>query len=145
MYKALALILVLTIGFSNGARSFNSPSKNLERRTSNPRQGNVKIDFCPLCINEAVEAINVILNVILDEGIMQSCADLCHAVANKTGSKFMGDVCLAACDGFGIDEFIRVIITADLDPIWYCEMADMCPSKNKRKRKRFLVNALSFS
>ena len=34
-----------------------------------------------------VELINVVLNVILDEGIIASCGDLCGAVANKTGSK----------------------------------------------------------
>lgn len=125
MYKIFTVILLVAIGVANGARSFNTPSKNLERLT--PDTHDVGIDLCPLCINEAVEAINVALNVILDEGILATCGALCDKVANGTKSKFAGEVCTVVCDGLGIDEFIRLIITVDLDPIWYCEMADMCP------------------
>jgi len=69
------------------------------------------------------------LNLILDEGIIESCGKLCAAVANKTDSKALGDLCDAVCDGVGIDEFIKLIIKADIDPIYYCQLVDMCPSK----------------
>ena len=134
MYKLLIVILVGIIGVSNVAEAFNTPSKNLQRLTANPREGDVDIDLCPLCINEAVEIINVALNVILDEGILQSCGELCGIVANKTRSKFAGELCDVVCDGIGIDEFVRLIIVLDLDPIWYCEMADLCPSKSQEIR-----------
>jgi len=144
MYKVLTVILLVVIGISNAARSFNTPSKNLERLTSNLQEGNVDLDFCPLCINEAVAAINVILNVILDEGILQTCGDLCGIVANKSGSQLIGDICDLACDGVGLVEFIRLIITADIDPIWYCEIADLCASKkNKKKNFIYLNNSIS--
>jgi hypothetical protein len=130
MHKVFTVILFVVIGVSNAARSFNPPSTNLERLTSNV--DDVEIDFCPFCINEAVAAINVILNVILDEGILGSCEKLCAEVANRT-TKLVGDICDVACIAVGIDEFIRLIITADLDPIWYCELADMCPSKKNQK------------
>lgn len=126
MYKILTIILLVIV---SGAQSFKTPAKNLQRLSSDTHD--VNIDLCPLCINEAVEAINVILNVILDEGILNTCEELCQKVANKTGSQLIGDICDAACIGFGLDEFIRLIITVDLDPIWYCEMADFCPSKQK--------------
>ncbi len=132
MYKVLIVILLVILGVSNVAHSFKLPSKNLVRLTANTREGNVELDFCPLCINEAVAAINVILNVILDEGILQTCGELCSIVANKTGSVLVGDICDLACDGVGLYEFIRLIITADLDPIWYCELADLCASKLQR-------------
>ena len=130
MYKAVTVILLVIVGIASGARSFNTPSKNLQHLKSN-----VRIDLCPLCINEAVELINVALNVILDEGILQSCEELCGLVANKTHSPFVGTMCDLACDGVGIDAFIHLIIRVDLDPIWYCEIADLCPSKNKRIEK----------
>jgi len=143
MYKILTIILLVIIGVINGVRSFNTPAKNLKRLTSDVHD--VDIDFCPLCINEAVEAINVILNVILDEGILGSCEELCGKVANKTGSKLIGDICDAACIGVGLDEFIRLIITADLDPIWYCELADLCPSKTKKNREFIYLNNFIYS
>ena len=133
MYKVFTVILLVVIGVPNAAWSFKLPSKNLERSTSNTREGNVRIDLCPFCINEAVISINIILNAILNQGIMQSCGDLCAIVANDTKSKIVGDLCDVACDGFGIYEFIRLIITADLDPIWYCEMAHGCPSKQRNQ------------
>ncbi|CAF1271086.1 unnamed protein product [Adineta steineri] len=125
MYKVLTAILLVFIGVSSATRSFNTPANNLQRLTSDNRDKNVGVDLCPTCIDEAVSAINVILNVILDEGILGTCGDLCGIVANKT-SKFVGEVCDIACDAVGLDEFIRLIITVDLDPIWYCEMAKMC-------------------
>lgn len=135
MYKAVTVILLVIVGIASGARSFNKPSKNLQHLKSNVRDSNVGIDLCPLCINEAVELINVALNVILDEGILQSCEELCNLVANKTHSAFVGTMCNLACDAVGIDEFIHLIIRVDLDPIWYCEIADLCPSTNKRIEK----------
>ena len=130
MYKAVTVILLVIIGIATGARSFNTPSKNLQQLKSN-----VGIDLCQFCINEAVEVINVALNVILDEGIYQTCDELCGLVANKTHSPFDGTICNLACHALGVDAFIHLIIRVDLDPIWYCEIADLCASKNKKIEK----------
>ena len=132
MHIILVSILIIIVAVSNATHSFGSPSKNLQRFTKSAQVKNVSIDLCPLCINEAVEAINVILNVILDEGIMENCEKLCDIVANKTSSGFIGTVCNLACDAVGLDEFVHLIIKVDLDPIWYCEMARLCPSKQKK-------------
>jgi len=130
MYKAVALILLVVVGAACASRSYNSHSKQFHRLSSSLDQKNVGLDLCPTCINEVVELINVVLNIILDEGIIKSCGELCGAVANKTGSKFAGDVCDVVCEAFGIDEFIKVIIKADIDPIYYCQLVDMCPIKD---------------
>jgi hypothetical protein len=90
----------------------------------------VGIDLCPECIEEAVQVINILLNLILDEGIIQSCSALCGALANKTHSPVIGDFCDVVCGAFGIDEFVKALVKADLDPIWYCEIIDICPGKN---------------
>ena len=116
MLKVLIVILLIGIGATTASRD---------------EPNDVALDLCPFCINEAVDAINVILNVILDEGILQSCGELCGIAANKSHSEFLGTVCNVVCDAFGLDEFIHLIITADLDPIWYCEMADLCASKSR--------------
>ncbi|CAF4828356.1 unnamed protein product [Rotaria sp. Silwood1] len=142
MYKALSVILFVVIGISNADHSFNTPSINLQRFSSDTRDQNVGINLCSMCIDEAVEAINVILNVILDEGIMGSCEKLCSIVANKTGVPFIGTVCDLACDAIGIDEFIHLIIAADIDPIWYCEMARLCPINDHGDAKFIKFNVL---
>ena len=119
----------MATGLAVAVRAFNSPSSYLERLDLNQQTKDIGLDLCPWCINEAVASINILLNLILDEGIIGSCGDLCGALANKTGSTFAGDICEVVCDGLGIDEFIHEIIKVDLDPIWYCEIADLCPSK----------------
>ncbi|CAF3052928.1 unnamed protein product [Rotaria sp. Silwood2] len=70
------------------------------------------------------------MNAILDEGILATCDDLCGFVANKTGSKILGDMCDVVCDAFGIDEFIKALINFDIDPIYYCQILKLCPIKD---------------
>ncbi|CAF0841460.1 unnamed protein product [Rotaria sordida] len=127
MYKALILVILVIIGIASASRSINTTPKKL--RPLSPRFSPTKAnaDLCPTCIEEAVEIINILLNLVLDEGIIQSCDILCGALANKTGSKIVGDLCDVACDAFGIDEFVKLIIKADINPIWYCELAKLCP------------------
>jgi hypothetical protein len=129
MYKALILVILVVVGVAYGSRSFDTHSKQYERLDSNLDNNNVDLDLCPECINEAVTLINVVLNVILDEGIVSSCGAICNAVYNKTGSKVLGDLCDIGCDAVGVDEFVKIIIHADIDPIYYCQLVRMCPSK----------------
>jgi hypothetical protein len=122
MYTNLTFIFLVGISVVSGSLLLNTRSHKIDRPE-------VSLDLCPYCINEAIGVINILLNVILDEGILATCGDLCGVVTNKTGSKALGDICLLVCDGLGLDEFIRALITLDLDPIWYCEIAKMCPSR----------------
>lgn len=128
MLRTLSFVFFVAIVFTSGIEGFRRSTNNLQRLSPPPKSKDVGLDLCPWCIDEAVSVINVILNVILDEGILETCADICGAVANKTGSVIAGDICSAVCDGLGVDEFIHVIIKDDLDPIWYCQIARFCPS-----------------
>ena len=138
MYKTLTIVLLVIFGLTNAVSGFNVPSDNLQRLTPAQHSKAVKVNLCPWCINEAVDAINVLLNLVLDEGIVASCGALCGALANKTGSAVAGDICLVACDGLGIDEFVRELIKIDIDPIWYCELADLCASKSEERQSAWI-------
>lgn len=143
MYKALTLLILVIAGSTYGQSSINTHSKQYQRLTSSLSHGNVGLDLCPECINEAVELINVVLNVILDEGILGTCSEICQAVYNYTNSTELRDACDIGCDAVGIDEFIKIIINADIDPIYYCQLVKMCPSKKNLfiinlKKKRFI-------
>ncbi|CAF1020393.1 unnamed protein product [Adineta steineri] len=122
MFKALAVVFIAVVGIASAANS-----KNIQRVHSNFGAPQVRLDLCPTCINAADQSINILLNIILDSGIIGTCSTLCSALAQKTGSQLLGTICDLACDVFGIEEFINLIEKADLDPIWYCEMAKMCP------------------
>jgi len=53
---------------------------------------------------------------------------LCEGLAKKT-SLSVGDICDIVCEAFGIDEFVNALVKANFDPIYYCEIVDLCPSK----------------
>lgn len=123
MYKAFTFVLIAFIGIASASNVFNVKSHSIKRAPQN-----VGLDICPTCINVAEQSINILLNLILDSGIIGTCGTLCEALAQKTGSQLIGTICNLACDIVGIDEFIKLIENADLDPIWYCEIAKLCPS-----------------
>jgi len=126
MYKALTFALIVIVGIASGSNVFNVPSHNIHRvETAFPQPG-VTLDFCPTCINIADESINILLNLILDTGIIGSCGALCTALAEKT-SQLIGTICDLVCDGVGIAEFIKLLENSDIDPIYYCEIAKLCP------------------
>jgi hypothetical protein len=131
MYTTLTFIVLVGVSVASGFQLANPRSQSIQRIVPSFEQIKNATDLCPTCINEAVAVINILLNAILDEGILATCGDLCGTVANKTGSKVLGDVCDLVCDAFGIDEFVKALTTFDIDPIWYCEIAKMCPSKKK--------------
>ena len=137
MYKALAIVIIAIIGIANASSRLTSQSHNIQRAKLDFGRTAVGLDVCPTCINVAEQSINILLNLILDSGIIGTCGTLCQALADKTGSQALGAVCDIVCDFLGIDEFIKLLDKADLDPIWYCEIAKLCPGK--RKTVKFCV------
>jgi hypothetical protein len=126
MYTYVGLIVFVTITIVNGARVSDTISYSIESINNDT---NVDLSICQDCIQESVNVINVLLILILDEGIIASCGDLCNALANKTNSTVDGDICLAVCNAVGIGEFIKLLEHTDLDAIWYCQIAKLCSSK----------------
>jgi len=85
-----------------------------------------KVDFCNLCVSVMGEIINELLNIILNIGVIGSCAELCGFLPNK----YEKDACDLICDYIGIEEFIKLVTDADPDPIWICEEGGICPHNN---------------
>lgn len=90
------------------------------------KTNNFGLELCPICIQFADDALNFLIDAVLNVGVVGSCQVLCTYVADKTGSQTIGTVCNLLCDFAGIDEFIKVLDRADLDPIWYCELLRFC-------------------
>jgi len=131
MYNALILFVLFFVGcVSANTRTFSVNGNSIEF-ISPFKQGDNALDWCPQCIDTFDDLIDVILNIILEVGVLDSCGQLCDLVADKTGSNFLGFVCMLGCDIFGIEEFIKLIESADIDPIYYCEEVKLCPSKIK--------------
>jgi len=127
MSKSLAFVLVLAVVLGCAAAS-NPVQISIKRlapavRVAPPAPTN---DLCKLCISFSGDALNELLNIILNTIVIGGCQDLCTALAQKTGSQTLGAVCEILCDIVGIKPFINFIENADLDTIYFCELLDVC-------------------
>jgi hypothetical protein len=95
-------------------------SKKLTKYNSNG------LDFCKACIDFADQALNELLNAVLNIGVLGTCGTICEFVEQATGSEIIGVACNLACDYVGVELFIKIIDQADLDPIYYCELLTAC-------------------
>jgi len=79
--------------------------------------------LCPSCISFMDQALDILLNVIANGGVLGGCADLCGYLPTELEA----DVCELLCDYVGIEAFIDAINVTDPDPIWICMEIDICP------------------
>lgn len=125
---ALILALCLALGSARTPRSLvNSPALNRNQLlTAIRHQIAVGLNLCPTCVQFTEDAIDTLLNIILNTVVIGSCSELCQALAQKTGSQALGAVCDILCSIVGIEEFVKLIEKADLDPIYFCEELKTC-------------------
>ncbi|XP_076463460.1 countin-3-like [Babylonia areolata] len=123
MKWAVVLATVLALGAARAPRG----GSNLSHLSALLRNDQVGINLCPTCIQFTEEAINELLDIILNAGVVGTCGTLCQALAQKTGSQALGEVCTILCDIAGVEEFVKLIQKADLDPIYFCELINTCP------------------
>jgi len=77
---------------------------------------------CSICIDVAVEIINYSLNYLLQNGVVNTCEDLCGGI----NSSAISTICEIGCDLVGLDVFVQILKRTDIDPILYCQLVDMC-------------------
>jgi hypothetical protein len=94
----------------------------VERITKVEKTAMPTLDLCPTCVSFMGQAIDELLNIILNVGVLGSCSELCGYLPNEIEAT----VCNLLCDYVGITGFIDLIDDADPDPIWICEEIGVC-------------------
>lgn len=67
-------------------------------------------------------ALDQILQIILNGGVLGSCGALCSQLPNQLEQV----ACNLLCDYVGIESFIDLVNYEDPDPIYICQVFDMC-------------------
>ena len=67
--------------------------------------------------------MTVLLEAIMMFGIDVPCSTLCSVFSTNPGNEYL---CTVLCDGVGIGAFADFFIKADLDPIYFCELLNVC-------------------
>lgn len=78
--------------------------------------------LCGICEQLMDQALQQLLNIILQAGVLGSCAAIC----SKLPVQWESVACNLICDAAGVDAFVHLIQKADLDPIFYCKELTMC-------------------
>jgi hypothetical protein len=81
--------------------------------------------LCNPCFQLGGQSLNLLLNYILNAGVISGCGQLCRGALPQGGVPT--EACELVCAGVGIKEFIKAINKADLDPIYLCEVLHACP------------------
>merc|ERR1719387_2472215 len=80
--------------------------------------------LCSPCVQLGGQSLNILLNYILNAGVIGGCSNLCgHLKSNSTRK-----ACDLVCGIVGIKEFIKALNHTDLDPIYFCEILHACPA-----------------
>jgi len=90
-----------------------------------------KLFGCSTCASLTGQGLNVLLNYILNAGVVGGCGKLCGQLKDKTAKT----VCSLACDLVGIKVFVKALEKADLDPIYFCQELGACKADDNGEGK----------
>lgn len=111
IFVAVCLVLLFVLPFNSYA---SAPLA---------QQNDVGLDLCGLCVNLADQTIQQLLNIILNIGVIGSCAKLCSYLPKPLEQ----EACNVICDIVGIEAFIQALKKIGPDPIYYCQELKLCP------------------
>jgi hypothetical protein len=83
----------------------------------------LKDDMCPFCVSAMGQIMNQLINILLNVGVLGSCGDLCKLLPNQ----YEAIACDLLCDYVGLEGFIDALQYEDPDPIFVCQLIDICP------------------
>jgi len=78
--------------------------------------------LCSPCVQLGGQSLNILINAILNVGVIGGCGKLCSNLKTAGEQK----ACDLVCDLVGIKAFIKALSNADLDPIYFCEILHVC-------------------
>ncbi|KAG2388763.1 hypothetical protein C9374_000202 [Naegleria lovaniensis] len=84
----------------------------------------IESELCPTCVYLLDFAL-ADLEAAVDAGTVFSCMSLCKVVAPYGPYVYAG--CEVVCTAVGVNAFIAVLKKADLDPIYGCQLLNVCP------------------
>ena len=125
MKYSIVFVVALLLGVA-------TTSPLLQEPTNNPSSSQITVQFttavedkgslCPTCASLTGQSINILLNYILNAGVVGTCAKVCSNLKSKGAST----VCNLVCDLVGVKAFVGALEKADLDPIYFCDLLGVC-------------------
>lgn len=131
MRKVLGLILAFVLAtVAAKLDRHHAVSKQIHRLSSSSKQNMNGIDLCSTCVSTFDDLIYFIIDGTIEVGIINSCNDICDYVTQKSTNPYLPAICSIGCDIVGVNEFIKLATEVDLDPIYFCDSLNICPSQS---------------
>jgi len=86
----------------------------------------VKLNMCPICISLMTDAMNELVQIAANGGVVGGCSALCGQLKNSLEA----DACGLVCDYVGITAFSDALNYIDPDPVFTCMLMDVCAKTN---------------
>lgn len=96
---------------------------------------NVQGDLCPFCVKTMDQVLNELVEIILNGGVLGSCSALCSRLGGLEAT-----ACNLLCDYVGIETFVKVLSYEDPDPIYVCQLLEVCSHTNGGKADMFFCD-----
>lgn len=77
---------------------------------------------CSQCIQIGDQAINQLINIILNAGVIGGCGQLCSHLPSPNEQK----ACDLVCSLVGLKAFTKALNSTDLDVFYFCEELHLC-------------------
>eukprot|EP01013_Petalomonas_cantuscygni_P010195 TRINITY_DN2321_c0_g1_i1.p1 TRINITY_DN2321_c0_g1~~TRINITY_DN2321_c0_g1_i1.p1 ORF type:complete len:285 (-),score=59.88 TRINITY_DN2321_c0_g1_i1:240-1094(-) len=91
-----------------------------------PSQKKLRSEYtCEGCVSMMNDGISALINAIVST-LPSTCADLCQAAFPHSQTE--GEICDGICTVAGLYEFMNIIDTEDISPVWACLEVDACPA-----------------
>jgi len=117
LLAVVAALLILTpVKATSSSSSLVLPAPEAKR----PPGGEVE---CKICVEFMDEAVDELLNIIANGGVIGGCSKLCSYLS----SEWEATICDLLCSAVGIDVFVHLVEDVDPDPIWICQEIAVCP------------------
>lgn len=78
--------------------------------------------LCSPCIQLGQQGLQILINAILNVGVIGGCQDLCGHLPNPKEQT----ACTLVCGAVGLKGFIAALNRTDLDPFYFCEELHAC-------------------
>merc|ERR1719262_274210 len=79
--------------------------------------------LCSPCLQLGSQGINILLNYILNAGVVGGCGELCSQLPPGGGKQ---SACELVCGAVGLKTFMDAIDKADLDTVYACTALGAC-------------------
>jgi len=124
--RAAAVLVVLGLAVTSALASTDvvsaSSGHTIVFSKLGEQGGAPEFSGCTSCNSLTSQGLNILLQEVLNAGVVGGCSKVCGGLKSKAEKT----ACTLACTFVGVKEFAKALESADLDPLYFCQLIHLC-------------------